>query len=161
MTQGATPELRVVEIAAVATHPLRRAVLRNGDPDAVVEFPEDGWPGVVHFGAYSGDELIGVSTWIPRAEPAAGAGPGDSGRAVQLRGMATADGRRRAGIGGILVEAGCARSAADGVAVVWARARDAALPFYERHRFEIVGDGFVDATTALPHHFVRRQLGQV
>jgi len=37
---------------------------------------------------------------------------------------------------------------------VWANARDAAMAFYEREGFRIEGDGFVDATTQLPHHVV-------
>ena len=64
--------------------------------------------------------------------------------------MATADGVRGSGVGGILVDAGCARCADRGGRLVWARARDAALVFYARHEFEVVGDGFVDATTGLP-----------
>ena len=72
--------------------------------------------------------------------------------------MATADGVRGTGVGGVLVEAGCLRCAGAGGRLVWARARDAALRFYARHGFDVVGDGFIDATTALPHHVVRRAL---
>ena len=43
--------------------------------------------------------------------------------------------------------------------IVWANARDAALRFYERHGFAVHGDGFVDATTQLPHHVVVRRMG--
>jgi hypothetical protein len=42
--------------------------------------------------------------------------------------------------------------------VVWANARDRALAFYEREGFVVVGDGFVDATTQLPHHVVVSRL---
>ena len=45
-----------------------------------------------------------------------------------------------------------------GADVIWATARDAVLGFYERVGFEVVGDGFIDATTALPHHVVIRKL---
>ena len=43
-------------------------------------------------------------------------------------------------------------------AVVWARARDTALPFYVRHGFSTVGVGYVDLTTGLPHHDVIREI---
>ena len=45
-----------------------------------------------------------------------------------------------------------------GKVLVGATARDRALAFYEREGFEVVGDGFVDATTQLPHHVVVSRL---
>jgi hypothetical protein len=147
--------LEVVAIAADDTHALRRSVLRDGDPTATVAWDEDTWPGTVHLGLRIDGELLGTSTWIPRAMP------GDEGHgdgSWQLRGMATANGRRGGGLGGILLEAGCQRCAGSGGRLVWARARDAALGFYVGHAFEVVGEGFVDATTGLPHHVVRRPI---
>ena len=85
-------------------------------------------------------------------------GPIRTGRAVQLRGMATAAHLQGSGLGGVLLEAGCARHAADGRALVWARARDSALAFYLRHGFRVEGDGFVDEHTQLPHHLIVRRL---
>ena len=157
--------LEIVELDATGTHALRRSVLRNGDPAASVVFDEDAWPGTIHLGVTDGHELVGTSSWIPRPLPAefaverADHHPADvPARHWQLRGMATANGRRGDGIGGLLVEAGCARCAAQGARLVWAKARDAALVFYGRHGFAVVGDGFVDATTQLPHHVVVRRL---
>ena len=77
---------------------------------------------------------------------------------MQLRGMATARHLQGTGAGGLLLERGCALAAERGYALVWARARDAALGFYERHGFAVEGDGFVDDTTQLPHHLVLRPL---
>jgi GNAT superfamily N-acetyltransferase len=151
--------IEVVTIDHEATFALRRSVLRDGDPDAVVVWDEDTWPGVVHLGVRLDGEIVGTSTWIPRPLPdeLAYASDGDAAAGVwQLRGMATANGQRGRGLGGILVEAGCQRCAGGGGRLVWARARDAALAFYVNHAFEVVGDGFVDATTGLPHHVVRR-----
>ena len=52
-------------------------------------------------------------------------------------------------------EEGIARArAAQPGAVLWARARDSALGFYRRHGFEVVEPGFVDKTTAMPHHVI-------
>ena len=145
-----TPEANVVELTPEGTHALRRAVLRNGDPQASVVFTEDGWAGVVHLGVEVDGQVVGVSSWVPRAH--------DGEDAVQLRGMATDASMQGTGIGGILLEAGCARLAAAGVPLVWARARDAALAFYLRHEFAVEGDGFIDETTQLPHHLVIRRL---
>ena len=149
----------VVELDAAATHALRRQVLRGGDPTVSVVFDgDDAWE-AVHLGLRSQGRLVGVSTWVPRPFPGEpDGGPAGMG-AVQLRGMAIADGLRGTGFGGVLLEAGCARATSDGRVLVWARARDTALRFYEQHGFAVHGDGFVDAATQLPHHLVVRRLG--
>ena len=69
--------------------------------------------------------------------------------------MATAPAVRGRGAGDALLDAGIARARATAPdAVVWARARDSALGFYVRHGFEVVEPGFVDETTARPHHVI-------
>ena len=144
----------IVEITAADTHPLRRAVLRNADPNRPVDFPEDLLPGTLHLGVRDvhGD-IVATSSWAPKECPEV---PGP--RAIQLRGMATAASLQGTGVGGLLIEAAVTRHAADGYELMWARARDSALRFYERHQCRVVGDGFVDATTELPHHIVVRDL---
>lgn len=143
-------EPEVVELRAADTYELRFAVLRADTPSDIVTFDGDDLPDTLHLGVRCGNELVAVSTWIPHAykgEPA-----------VQLRGMATAMHVQGQGLGAMLLEAGCEH--ARGVApVVWARARDTALDFYLRHGFTVDGEGFVDATTALPHHIIVRRLG--
>lgn len=144
---------RIAELSAEETHGLRLAVLRADTLTKDVSFVEDTWPGVVHLGLYEGEELIGTSSWIPRPW----AGEPDSA-AVQLRGMATLQGAQGTGVGTELLRAGIDRAAAAGAALVWANARDAALAFYRRHGFEVIGEGFVDATTQLPHHVLIHRL---
>jgi GNAT superfamily N-acetyltransferase len=139
----------VVELTSAQTHPLRLAVLRHNVPTKEVVFAEDDMAGAVHLGVAIDDELVAVSSWIPR--------PYRDAPAVQLRGMATAHDFQGTGVGGLLLGAGCARAADAGYPVVWARARDAALSFYQRHGFVIDGDGFIDAATQLPHHVVSRR----
>jgi len=140
----------VVELTPEETHPLRLAVLRFDTPTKDVVFVEDTWPGALHLGLRVDGELVATSSWVPRDH---------AGRpAVQLRGMATDRRLQGSGLGGVLLEAGCARHAANGVSLVWANARDAALAFYLRHGFVVDGDGFIDATTQLPHHRVVRPL---
>ncbi len=149
MAEGSS--LRVVRLTAEETHGLRLDVLRRDMDTQVVTFPEDADPAAVHLGVRDGDELVATSTWIPR--------PYEGRPAVQLRGMATAWDRQGTGLGGVLIDAGVAHARSIGVHVVWANARDSALAFYERHGFEVAGDGFNDAsTTKLPHHVVVRHL---
>lgn len=146
----------VVELTPEETHPLRLAVLRFDTPTKEVVFPEDTWPGAVHLGLRLDGTLVATSSWVPRPLPGTDSEPGAA--AVQLRGMATARHLQGGGWGGVLLEAGCARHAADGRALVWARARDNALAFYLRHGFRVEGDGFVDEHTQLPHHLIVRRL---
>jgi predicted GNAT family N-acyltransferase len=140
----------VVVLSAADTHPLRGAVLRRDTPTKEVSFPEDLLPDTWHLGLQIDDGVVAVSSWVPR--------PLDDDTAVQLRGMATSWELQGTGLGGALLEAGCALAGRRGFPIVWARARDAALAFYVRHGFEVVGDGFVDDTTQLPHHVVVRRL---
>lgn len=150
MNDRSTSRRLIVELAAADTHPLRLAVLRGDTATKVVVFPEDSWPGTLHLGVTVDGELVATSSWVPRDH--------EGRSAVQLRGMATARRFQGTGVGGFLLETGCERHAALGVPLVWARARDAALAFYVRHRFQVEGDGFTDQNTQLPHHLVVRQL---
>jgi GNAT superfamily N-acetyltransferase len=151
---AARPDWTIVELTTEQTHPLRRAVLRNGTPTDDVRFAEDDWPGVIHLGVIDDEVLVGTSTWIPR--PFADEPETD---AIQLRGMATAHSHQGTGVGEALLRAGCARAVESNAALVWANARDSALGFYTAHGFVVVGEGFIDATTTqLPHHVVARRL---
>jgi thiamine transport system ATP-binding protein len=142
---------RVVELAPTATHGLRRAVLREGRADAAVTFDGDDDAGTLHLGVALPDgTLVAVSSWMWRPCPHE---PGPRDR--QLRGMAVDGSRQGGGFGADLLAAGVARARHDGAGAVWANARDSALGFYLRHGFEVVGDGFVDVATGLPHHVVR------
>jgi len=145
--------MEVVELEVSETHELRRIVLRDDDPNRSFVFAEDDDPHAFHLGVRDHGSVVAVSSWIPRPCPLIA---GD--RSIQLRGMATALERQGTGLGGMLIEAGAERCAAAGYELLWARARDTALGFYERHGCHVVGDGFTDATTHLAHHIVVREL---
>jgi len=68
--------------------------------------------------------------------------------------MATSRTLQGTGLGGRLLDSGVAEARRRGFDLVWANARDAALPFYTRHGFSVVGDGFIETVTELPHHVV-------
>jgi predicted GNAT family N-acyltransferase len=144
-------EPEIVTLAAHETHPLRTAVLRDGDPTRSVEFDGDHLASTVHLGVRLDGALVATSTWLWRRHPDHPAVEG-----VQLRGMATAAALQGRGVGGRLLEHGVVAAHERGAALVWARARDAALDFYLRHGFTVFGRGYVDLTTDLPHHDVIR-----
>lgn len=145
--------LELVDLRPEDTHALRRAVLRTGTPSDEVVFDGDELDTTFHLGIHLDGVIVAISTWVQRPYPDR---PGDRG--FQLRGMATVDALRGSGLGARLLDAGIDRCRDAGAVLVWARAREAALHFYERHGFVAVGLGYVDLTTALPHHDVVREL---
>jgi predicted GNAT family N-acyltransferase len=147
-------QLDIVELRPDETHALRRTVLRTGTASDEVVFDGDELATTFHLGIRADGDLVAISTWMERPYPDR---PGERG--FQLRGMATLEALRGSGLGARLLDAGVERCRASGAAVVWARARDTALPFYERHGFTTVGLGYVDLTTGLPHHDVIREVG--
>lgn len=142
----------IVEITAAETHDLRRRILRAGTPSDVVVWDGDDESTTFHLGARASDgELVAISTWLWRRYPDRPALD-----AFQLRGMATDPARRGTGVSGRLLLVGLEQCAAGGAALVWARARVAALSFYERHGFEPIGSEYTDLTTGLPHRDILR-----
>lgn len=92
---------------------------------------------------------MGVATFVPR--PYAGR-PGVAG--VQLRGMAVETELHGRGIGELLLTMAMEQLRARGTKVLWAKARDSALGFYERLGMHVEGEGFITEDTLLPHHTV-------
>lgn len=136
----------LVALVAADTHPLRRAILRDGTPSDDVEFEGDDDPSTMHLGARVDGELVAVSTWMARRHPDLPGRPG-----FQLRGMATVPQHRGTGISAELLRFGLERCRDAGAEVVWARARTTALGFYLRHGFVARGHEYTDLTTWLPH----------
>jgi GNAT superfamily N-acetyltransferase len=142
--------MRVEEVAAEATHDLRRRVLRAGVPDPNVVFPEDTRPGTFHLAVRDdADRIVGIGTFLPDQCPHR-----SGRRGWRLRGMAVEPALQGQGIGRALLAEGLARLKADGAEVVWARGRDTALGFYEREGWVVVGDAYVPDETGLLHHDV-------
>ncbi len=145
--------MRVVDIDAEATHDLRRRILRDGRPDADVEFAGDDDPDALHLGVVSDDgNVVAVASFYPRPTPHR---PG--ARAVQVRGMAVDPHHQGAGLGRVLIDAAAGRLRDEGVEVLWANGRDSVLGFYERLGWQVVGEGFTTAI-GIPHHVVLTDL---
>ena len=144
-----THEMEIRQVSVTEILELRMAVLRDGTPSQNPRYPEDDDVDSMHLAALHDDTVIATSTWLPRPwlhEP--------SSRATQLRGMAVAKSLQSSGVGGLLLQAGIDRAAESGSRFVWARARDTAIRFYEKHGFLVVGDQFIDEATGVGHHLV-------
>ena len=144
------PDLRIGTATTAEILPLRMKVLRDGTPSQDPRYPEDDLDITTHIVARnSNDKIVATSTWLTRPFPDE---PGVTG--VQLRGMAVDKSLQSKGIGAIVLAAGIERAFSSGATNVWARARDAALNFYERNGFTVVGDAFNDEATGMSHHLV-------
>lgn len=147
--------MRVVEIAADATHDLRRRVLRGGRADADVHFDADDHPAALHLavvddGDGDGDSrVLAVATVIPATTPRRPAA-----LAWRVRGMAVEPAVQGTGVGTLLLDAVVERARAEGAQVLWADGRDSALAFYERRGWSVEGEGYVTAAEGIPHHTV-------
>lgn len=130
---------------------LRVRVLRQGTPSTTANYPEDKLGDVVHFGIRLNGDVVATSTWFSKECPEHPDLP-----ALQLKGMAVDTTLQTSGYGRMLVEAGFTLAKEREAQVVWARARDSALEFYEKCGFATVGDGFIDEPTGMPHHIVMR-----
>ena len=145
--------MRVEHVQAEDTYDLRRRVLYGHWPEAEVHYPEDEREGAFHLGARDeGGRLVAVASWYPETSPFF-----PVRRAYRLRGMAVDATRHGQGTGRLLFEAGVGELRARDVEVLWANARDSAVPFYRRLGMSVMGDGFV-AAGGIPHHVVVLEL---
>ena len=75
--------------------------------------------------------------------------------AVQLQNMAVEPALQRRGIGSAVMSEILRRLRATDAVLVWANARDSALPFYQRFGFEAVPESAVTGPeTSRPHHII-------
>jgi GNAT superfamily N-acetyltransferase len=144
---------RVVAVPLGHIIDLRVRVLRQGTPVTHCNYPEDALDDVVHLAIDQDGRAVCTSTWFDKQCPHRPGTP-----AVQLKGMAVDPTVQTAGLGRALVDAGLDLARSRGAHLVWARARDSAIGFYEKCGFEVMGDGFIDEPTAMPHHIVVRDL---
>jgi GNAT superfamily N-acetyltransferase len=129
------PEVRRATLDEILA--LRHAILRVHGPIERALLPGDAEGLGVHWGVWSGETLAACGSLYEVAD-------GEGTRSTQLRGMATAVEFRNQGLGGALLEAAIAEweGLSHAVRPLWCNARIRAVPFYERHGFEGVGEPF-------------------
>jgi GNAT superfamily N-acetyltransferase len=141
--------LVVTEATVDEILPVRARVLRVGTPSTDPRLAEDDLPGVFHLAGRLDGDLVACVSFCPQDTPLR---PGVVG--WRFRAMAVDTVLQGTGLGRVILAAGIERARAEGAEVVWANARDSAIGFYESMGMVVVGDGWVDATTAMPHHVV-------
>jgi GNAT superfamily N-acetyltransferase len=132
--------------------PIRMKVLREGTPSQDPRYTEDDWEITTHLALYKDGEILGTSSWLTKTFPLPHAS--SNSLDTQLRGMAIDQSLQSSGLGAELLLYGIELAQSNGAGIVWARARDSALKFYERNGFTTVGDAFIDEATGMSHHLV-------
>lgn len=139
--------MRIEQVAAEATHALRRAELRDGRDDVTVHNAQDDLDDSFHLAAVAAGEIVGVVSCGPREHAEAPGG-------WQLYQMAVAAHRQGEGIGRKLVEELFSRVSAP---TIWAHSRAEAVGFYERLGFT-AGEAVYPGWAERPHRTVIRKL---
>lgn len=155
---------RVIEIEAAATHDLRRRVLRDGDPQAVVAWPRDEDATTTHYGAVDGaGRVVAIGTIYPQAlaenatKRAMTQGIAETAQ-FQFRGMASDAAVRGQGAGHAVLMRLIAHAKTAAPAMLWCNARVIAVPFYERAGMRIVSERFEIAGVG-PHFVMAMRVG--
>lgn len=124
------------ELAAWETYRLRREVSADGRTDLPTMHHElDDSPGAWHLGAVDeNDRVVAIaSLYVVPCDLRSEVQP-----AVQLQNMAVEPALQRLGIGSAVMSEILRRLRATDAVLLWANARDSALPFYQRFGFEAV-----------------------
>ncbi|MFD7921899.1 GNAT family N-acetyltransferase [Streptomyces sp. NPDC059740] len=130
-----------------------RPVRRQAAP--ATHHPQDAHPGTRHFAALHHGRAVGAASLCAGDPPAGHALPDPRpGRARRLYGMATLDEVRGTGVGGALLRTALTAAALDGAGTLWGHVPEAALGFYRKHGFDVLGAPGQSGDD--PHHLVHR-----
>ena len=112
----------------------------------------DDAPGAWHLGAVADDgRVVATSSFYPVVCPLRS----DAQPAVQLQFMAVDPALQRQGVGRAVMAEAIRRLQATDAVLLWANARNTAVPFYERFGFQ-TGErsAYVPVSTGRPHHLI-------
>lgn len=127
----------IKEITAAETFSVRHPVLRAGKPIESCRFEGDDGINTKHFGFFIDNTIVGVASLFSHCSDLF-----DISRQFQLRGMAVLEQHRGKSIGNeLLTHSEKYAKDLDGE-LIWFNARLAAVPFYERMGYQILGKPF-------------------
>jgi predicted N-acetyltransferase YhbS len=150
---------KIRELAAEETHDLRRAVSADGRTDLPsMHHDLDDAPGTWHLGAVAAaGRIVAISSFYFEAYPPRP----EAQPAVQLAFMAVDPAVQGKGIGTAVMIEAIRRLRAGEAVLLWANARDSALPFYERFGFRTVpASEYTLPQSSRPHHLIELDLTQ-
>ena len=129
--------IKISEITAEQTYPIRQTVLRQNEPLEKCIYPFDTDDSTLHFGLFESDLLVGIiSIFETKKELFV------DDKQYQIRGMAVLENHQKKGYGGALVRHAVSQLQKEKNFLVWFNARIIAVGFYEKLNFEKIGDLF-------------------
>lgn len=148
---GDVPSFHIVPIAEEETYDLRRRISAEGFVLGSWHHEFDDIPGARYLGAVEVTErrVIGTCSLYPAAFPRRP----DADPSIRLMFMAVEPALQRCGIGTALMRTALRDIRAQQARLLWATARDAAIPFYTRFGFS-VGDPLPVTPPGRPLHYI-------
>jgi predicted N-acetyltransferase YhbS len=143
---------KVRDLAAEETHSLRRSVSADGRTDIPsMHHDLDDSQGAWHLGAVDQTgRVVAISSFYFEAYPPRP----EAQPAVQLAFMAVDPMVQGQGIGTAVMTEAIRRLKASDAVLLWANARDAALPFYEKFGFRTAPASEFPLQSGRPHHLI-------
>lgn len=145
------PNYHIKKIKSNETYSVRHPILRVGRPLSDCAFIGDNNPSTLHLGLYFKKSIIGVATFLENSNPIF-----LDNNQYQLRGMATLEEFQNKGLGNLLLHEG-ERLLKTKTDLIWLNAREAAINFYLKNGYIIVGDSFKIKNIGL-HYVMTKQL---
>ena len=145
--------MKVVQVSAEQTLPLRNEILRPGKPVSTCLFDGDEQALTRHFGALDDQgQIVGIVSIFSNPHPDLPAT-----FTYQLRGMATSEQCRGLGVGILLIKSVEQYLTAIECVGLWANARTEALGFYKKQGYQVMSDEFMIENVG-PHYLVAKAL---
>lgn len=136
-------DIKIRQITALETYPVRHPVLRAGRPLEDCAFSGDDVETTIHLGAFVNGELAAVTSLMKNSDATFKEfNHLMNDNAYQLRGMAVLENRQGHGLGKKLLLRAEEIMKQKNVSLLWFNARINAVPFYEKLDYHIEGKSF-------------------
>lgn len=146
------PDIKIKQISALETYPVRHPVLRTGRPIEDCKLTFDDHKDTFHLGLYYKNKLSGVVSLMKLNNEKF-----EEQDQYRLRGMGVLDQFQGFGFGRLLVETAETMVNQKGAKLLWFDARLIAVGFYKRLGFTIIGDLF-EVPKVGPHYVMYKRL---
>ena len=137
----------IKEISAFETIIVRHPVLRFGKPIESCRFEGDDLPNTMHFGLFYENQLSAVISVFEEKSILF-----FEENQFQIRGMAVLEQHQKKGFGEALLKYCENQIRNNRVEIIWFNARQTAIGFYEKSKYQRVGNGFEIADIGI--HYV-------
>ena len=127
-------DYQIKKISALETYPVRHPVLREGKPLESCLFEGDTLNTTFHLGIFHHDKLVGVCSFLKSKHTLL-----KNEYQYQLRGMAILKEKQSLGLGKLILSYGENLLKQQNTQIIWCNAREKAVEFYKKNRYQIIG----------------------